>query len=228
MFLITGPHTSPVPGCFEAGRAAMAEALGWSLEAFDKAFAEAFGKGMVKADFKARFVWLPNAIRHNRPESPNVVKSWGHEFDLLPECALKAEAYHAIESVICGMGEAFAKAFREAFAKPSVKPSAKASPNQEQEQEQEKTEKKPASPAVDHDTTIWKLGVSLLTKAGSSESAARTFLGQYAKGGKAPKLAEVIARMSLHPVAEPKSYITAAMRESGDGIGTYSAAELAP
>lgn len=142
LFLITGPHTGPIPGLFRAGRAGMAEELGWELEAFDKAFAEAFGKGMVKADFSARLVWLPNAIRHNKPESPNVVKSWGSEFDLLPECELKWEAYRSIKSFIYTMPQGFREAFDEAFPKPYGKASVKTSPNQEQEQEQEQKQEK--------------------------------------------------------------------------------------
>ncbi|MCE4311057.1 hypothetical protein LYZ90_09360 [Xanthomonas hortorum pv. vitians] len=139
LYLITGPHTGPIPGLFRAGRAAMAEDLDWELEAFDKAFAEAFGQGMVKADFKARVVWIPKAIQHNRPESPNVVRSWAAEFDLIPECALKSEALECLRAFVCKLGEGFAKAFDEAFGKPSGKPSPKAMPNQEQEQEQEET-----------------------------------------------------------------------------------------
>jgi len=138
LFLITGPHTGPIPGLFRAGRAAMAEELDWEIEAFDKAFGEAFREGMVKADFKARVVWVPKAINHNRPESPNVVLSWGAEFDLIPECALKWEALESLRAFVYGLGESFAKAFDKAFGKPSSKPSTKAMPNQEQEQEQEK------------------------------------------------------------------------------------------
>lgn len=137
LFLITGPHTGPIPGLFRAGRAAMAEELDWDIEAFDKAFQEAFQQGMVKADFKARVMWVPNAIKHNRPESPNVVKSWAAEFDLIPECDLKREAYESLKASIHALGESFGKAFDESFGKPSAKPSQKAMPNQEQEQEQE-------------------------------------------------------------------------------------------
>lgn len=137
LFLITGPHTGPIPGLFRAGRAAMAEELGWEVEDFDKAFQEAFREGMVEADFKARVVWVPNAIRHNKPESPNVVKSWAAEFDLIPECPLKWRALEALKASIHALGEAFAKAFDETFSKPSGKPLPKAIGNQEQEQEQE-------------------------------------------------------------------------------------------
>lgn len=140
LFLITGPHTGPIPGLFRAGRAAMAEELDWDVEAFDKAFGEAFREGMVKADFKARVVWVPKAINHNRPESPNVVLSWAAEFDLIPECALKWEALEFLRASVYGLGEAFTKAFDKAFGKPFGKPSPKAMPNQEQEQEQEQEE----------------------------------------------------------------------------------------
>lgn len=136
LFLITGPHTGPIPGLFRAGRAAMAEELDWDLEAFDKAFREVFQQGMVKADFKARVMWVPNAIKHNRPESPNVVKSWAAEFDLIPECDLKREALEHLRASVHALGEAFGKAFDETFGKASLK----AMPNQEQEQEQEQKE----------------------------------------------------------------------------------------
>jgi hypothetical protein len=156
-FLLTGPHTGPVPGLFRAGRAAMAEELDWELEAFDEAFAEAFDEGMVKADFKSRLVWLPNALNHNKPESPNVVRSWKEEIDLLPECDLKTEALVSIRAILACFSDALVNAFDEinpsitrhtAGSKPSPKPSpkpskisskisSKALPNQEQEQEQE-------------------------------------------------------------------------------------------
>lgn len=122
----------------------MAEELGWPLEAFDEAFREVSEQGMAKADFTARLVWLPNAIKHNKPESPNVVKSWASEFDLLPECSLKLEALDAIKAFVCALGPGFSGAFIGAFecrgkpsGKASGKPSGKTMPNQEQEQEQE-------------------------------------------------------------------------------------------
>jgi len=164
-FLLTGPHTGPIPGLFRAGRAALAEDLGWDLEAFDKAFEEVFAKGMAKADFKARLVWLPNALKHNKPESPNVVRSWRTELDLLPECTLRSEAIAHITKIIDHIGPAHAQALREALGeagavpspKPLAKPSAKASrktiPNQQQQQEQQEIQSSiedlsPAKPAT--------------------------------------------------------------------------------
>lgn len=119
LYLLTGPNTGPIPGLFRAGRAAMAEELDWDVKAFDKAFAEVLEKGMVKSDFKARVVWVPKAIFHNRPVSPNVVKSWGKEWEMIPECDLKTEAFHSLRTAMYSFGESFGKVFDEAFVMPS-------------------------------------------------------------------------------------------------------------
>ncbi|WP_256731013.1 conserved phage C-terminal domain-containing protein [Ralstonia pickettii] len=137
VFLLTGPHTGPIPGVFRAGRAALAEELDWALEAFDKAFSEVSEQGMARADWKAKVVWIPNAITCNKPESPNVIRSWASEWALIPECDLKREAFASLKSSIEAISEAYGKAFAEAFGKPS----AKACRNQEQEQEQEQEQK---------------------------------------------------------------------------------------
>ena len=53
LYLLTGPHTTQIPGLFTGGEAGLAEALGWPLEGFRKAFREVFSQGMVEADWKA-------------------------------------------------------------------------------------------------------------------------------------------------------------------------------
>ena len=154
LFLLTGPHTGPIPGLFRAGKMAMAEELGWSSKAFSKAFAELEAQKMVKADWENRVVWLPKAIVYNLPQSPNVIKSWEEDLKLIPECTLKTEAIDGIKDGIEVLGEAYVSVFieianRKAFGKSSGnssgKPSGKPMPNQEQEQEQEQEQKKKLS-----------------------------------------------------------------------------------
>ena len=77
IYLLTGPHTGPIPGLFRVSQATLADELGWSVEAFQEAFGEAFREGMVEADWEAKVVWVPKAIHCNPPASPNVVTSWG-------------------------------------------------------------------------------------------------------------------------------------------------------
>lgn len=116
----------------------------WSmpLESLREAFLEVSEKGIVRADDSACFVWMPNFLKYNRPESPNVVKSWPDALEMLPECAMKSQLFQTLKSFVGEMSEAFAKAFMEAFPK--------GMPNQEQEQKQEqKQEQGGETPAAE-------------------------------------------------------------------------------
>ncbi len=161
IYLLTGPHTTSIPGLFSAGEAGLAEAIGWPLSGFRAAFAEIESQGMARADWDARVVWIRRAVVYNFPESPNVVKSWRPYLDEIAECPLKAEACDVLRAALADIGPAFADAFDKASGKPSGKPSGKASAkaslkpqvgskfqgvdtpsaNQEQEQEQEQEQK---------------------------------------------------------------------------------------
>jgi len=118
LVLLCGEQTGVVPGIFKIGEAAFAEQLGWSLEAFRDAFQEALSLGMVEADWQARLIWVPNAIRHNPPASLNTIKSWRTTWSLLPECELKTKSWGELKAFTEGMGEAWAKAFGMACPKP--------------------------------------------------------------------------------------------------------------
>jgi hypothetical protein len=111
MVLLTGEQTDIIPGLFRIGEAAFAEQLGWSLEAFRKAFQEVSAKGMVEADWQARLVWVPNAVKHNPPQNPKVIKHWKRPWSLLPECPTKDKAWQELK----GLAEAFGKGWLEAF-----------------------------------------------------------------------------------------------------------------
>ena len=128
LMLLTHPGMTAL-GAMRATISGLAEELGWSTEAFREAFLEASSKGMVEHDPEASLIALPNFVKYNAPESPNVVRAWVGAIDLLPECALKTRVVASARGFVQGMTEGYRKAFAEAFAK--------AMPNQEQEQEQE-------------------------------------------------------------------------------------------
>lgn len=147
LYLLTGPHSTALPGLFVAGRAALAEALGWTPEAFAEAFGEVIGEGLAEYDERHRLWFLPRAIKHNGPGNPNVVKSWRTAWQMLPECALRDRAAAVIREALLPMDAAFLAAFdgvtgeaRKPSAKPSRKPSAKASRKPSGIQEQEQTQ----------------------------------------------------------------------------------------
>lgn len=133
--LLTHPNMTSI-GAMRATIAGLAEEMNWTQEAFREAFREGLVKGLLEHDQKACFVGLPNFIKYNAPESPNVVKAWVSALDLLPECDLKDSLIHRVKAFLKAFNEAFLKAFDEAFDKTS--PKTKAIQKQEQKQKQNK------------------------------------------------------------------------------------------
>jgi hypothetical protein len=126
-----------IPGLFTEGEAAMAERLRWPLKDFRRCFQEIEQGQMARADWARQLVWLPNAVRYNVPENPNVAKSWRTAMDEIPECALQREAEAFLDGFLGTLSKAFQEAFRKGSGKPFPKPLPKGLGNQEQEQEQE-------------------------------------------------------------------------------------------
>ena len=157
LFLLTHPTTTPF-GAIRANAPGLAYELGWSTSAFKKALNELISSGMAVTDEAAHLIWFPNFLKHNKPESPNVVKSWAGAFEDLPECELRERIYKTLETLAKKMSEAFAKAFREAFDEALSEGLPEGlleglpegfrnpSPNKEQEQEQEQNIKNPTTP----------------------------------------------------------------------------------
>lgn len=133
--LLTHPNMTAL-GAMRATPAGLAEELGWEAEAFRKAFADVLSKAMAEHDAEACLIALPNFIRYNQPESPNVIKAWVGALDLLPECQLKRHVLQRAQAIVSEMTEGFSKAFGEAFAqampypkqKPKQKPKKKNPP----------------------------------------------------------------------------------------------------
>lgn len=136
LYLLTAKESIAIPGVIPAGAAAMAETLRWPVEGFRDAFAEAFREGLAKADWEAPLVWVPNAIRYNPPQAPNVVRNWAKAWVGVPDSKLKPEIWRTLKAFTEGMGEAFAKAFADGFPEPSPH----TSPNQDQDQDQDQKE----------------------------------------------------------------------------------------
>lgn len=116
MYLLTAPESILIPGVVLAGRAALAESLGWEQEGFDKAFAEVSAEELAVADWDARLVWLPNGPAHNPPQAVNVLKAWAKAWAEVPECGLKDQIFQGLKDFIETMPKAFQKGFADAFS----------------------------------------------------------------------------------------------------------------
>lgn len=140
VLLLTHPAMTSL-GALPSTPAGLAHMLKWSEERLRKGLAEPLSKGMVEIDEEAGLICLPNFLRYNQPENPNVVKAWVSSADLLPECELKdltiARAYEALRQRPKSFAEAFAKQFGKPLLEGSANRSLNHMPNQEQEQEPE-------------------------------------------------------------------------------------------
>jgi hypothetical protein len=175
LFCLTHPHLTSL-GAMRATVAGLAAELGWEAERFSEAFGElvrvnADERALVEYDAECAFVGLPNFLKYNAPENPNVVKSWGSLLDLLPECDAKSNLLQRVDACLAEMGEGFvvawegvsqrvcgtlSKGLPEGYAKPSRKGSNKAKvnsgkgmPNPEPEPEQEPEPKPEQEPEPD-------------------------------------------------------------------------------
>lgn len=135
-------------------------------EVFIQALNELLSKGLIKYDSESFLIYVPNFLKYNFPENPNVVKSWNSALDSLPECDLTnhvlAKSAQIIlnsqrDSFIKALPKEFNEAYRKGFAKDLPKGFSKdfgkGMPKQEQEQEQEqetytRTEKSEEHPEV--------------------------------------------------------------------------------
>ena len=112
--LLAGPQTTNVPGVQPVGRWAFIEMLEWAPDEFDKAFNEVYQAGFVKVDWSSRFIFVPKAIKHNLPQTLNVVKSWAATWSRVSDCPLKHEAWQTIREALVPLGTSFVDAFEAA------------------------------------------------------------------------------------------------------------------
>jgi hypothetical protein len=117
IWFVAGPQTGVIPGLIHAGEAALAEALGWPVAKFRRAFRELEAQGLASADWSALIVWVPSILADNPPESPNVCRAWRTAFDELPDCPLTVKARATVETLVEGLTEPFRKAFAEGSRK---------------------------------------------------------------------------------------------------------------
>ncbi len=106
---LSGPETSLIPGVIPIGRAAMAEALEWEIEDFNRCHAELEKIGFAMADWKARLVYLSKAFQQecNRPASPSTAACWKREIANLPECDLARRIDADLRRLMASMGAAY-------------------------------------------------------------------------------------------------------------------------
>jgi len=117
LLILTHPHMASL-GAMRETIPGLAAELGWEEETLSEGFREGLAKGLLEHDPKACFVGLPNFLKYNAPENPNVVLSWIQQADLIPECEAKKALVLRVKIHCQARGKAFVEAFRKAFGEP--------------------------------------------------------------------------------------------------------------
>lgn len=118
LHLLTSPESIAISGVIVSGQAGVAESMQWLPQRLAEPFSELLARGMIRADFGARMIWLPNGIHRNPPSNPNGVLSWSNAWDEVPECDLKRELWHALKPLVDGLCERFKKPLPKPLRKP--------------------------------------------------------------------------------------------------------------
>jgi hypothetical protein len=147
LLLLTHPHMTAL-GAMRVTLAGLAAELGWLERRFRRAFGEIIRLGMVRHDEQAALIWLPNFLKYNAPENPNVVRSWQASLDLLPECGLKDALMHACRCLVERLPKGFAEGLPEPFRKGMANQEQEQEPEPEQEQEQSSPPPTPSTEEV--------------------------------------------------------------------------------
>lgn len=114
VFVLTHPLMTGI-GAARLSVPGLSAERGWDAKKGAKAFGEAFREGLLEYDEKRCLLWAPNFLKHNKPESPNVVKSWQWIPVTLPDCPLKYKIFQSVKAFTEGLSEDFAKALPEVF-----------------------------------------------------------------------------------------------------------------
>lgn len=206
-YLLTHPHMTAV-GAMRANIPGMAADIGWEDKDFRKAFQECLQQGMAEHDETACFVSLPKFIRYNRPENPNVLKSWLSAMDLLPECDLKETVYQRLKDFAKGASEGFAKAFSESFGNTFAESGAGTVAGDI-----------PVG-SVPLKKRIFDLGIDVLCGAGVKDKNARALIGKLRKAKGDDDALRVL--MAAQDKTHPEAYINAAMKDDASDPTRYA------
>lgn len=140
LFLLTHPTLTSL-GALRGNCPGLAVEIRWKAERLETAIQELTAAGIVDLDAGASFIALPNYLKHNPPENPNVIKSWGDQAERLPECSAKERLIERAQQHAKDRGQTFLKAFTDAFPEwfpePARNGSGNGMPNPETETETE-------------------------------------------------------------------------------------------
>ena len=147
--LLTNPRTTLIPGLMCITKADLMLFLAWKRRKLCKILQEIEQIGLAIYNEKAGVLFIPNAIRYNKPSNPNQIVSWIRALDDIPDCELKEKAIDVLEP----FAKRFGKQIRNGYRNKPRNGYRNQDQDQEQDQEQEQDQDQ-QSKANDCNSTI--------------------------------------------------------------------------
>lgn len=146
LYLLTGRVKTPLPGIYGIGLGALSDYLKWFPESLAKCFRELSENDMAYYDEEHSVIYLPSWDRWNKPQNPNVLKSWFTLLDNIPDCHYKLLYLQQLKSLCESLGESFIESFENHYGNdmPNPEPEPKPEPKPNPEPKENNGGKPPA------------------------------------------------------------------------------------
>jgi hypothetical protein len=116
LHLLTGPHTTLLPGLYRLGRLQLAESIGWDdMHKLDAAIEDLRARRELAYDWVSRVVLVPRALAHEPPANPSMVLGWAAPLLEIPLCPLSCHATGWLLTSVCEKTPAWAWAAHEVY-----------------------------------------------------------------------------------------------------------------
>lgn len=120
LYLLTGPHTTSLPGLWIVGVGALVDGLRVPAKSIQAGLEKLEAMGRLIVNPRLRIVRIPNAPRYNRPDNARVLKAWFKLWQDIPECQQKYDHLDSLRASV------FSARRDDENADPDVPPEAKA------------------------------------------------------------------------------------------------------
>jgi predicted transcriptional regulator len=102
LICLTGSHTTMLPGLASVSVMRLADQVGASVAATNKALKQLEALGWIEFDRNMEVLRVVNAFKYNVPSNGDMVRGWIREWLRIPACELRAKHLEAFKHVIAG------------------------------------------------------------------------------------------------------------------------------
>lgn len=225
LYLLTGPHTTSLPGLWIVGIGELVDGLRLPEKSIRAGLDKLQAMRRLVLNPRLRLVRVPNAPRYNRPDNARVLKSWFRMWSDIPECQQKYDHLESLRASVFAPRGDEQPADSEAHAAPLIAQwkatfGAVVIPERYQ-----CADRRPTGSGSEpgRDATAQDAG----TVRFSDSNGSRTFSEPCAKGSSAPALVTASGFLDPGSQEEPPETARAPARDQGKTMGPEAAALFA-